>query len=314
MNDNINNNKDEYKNLNTIPLYVKIMDLKFINEELPIKVSINKILNFMYETYKNKINITLDINNKKITINDNIQNTFNCITINYCNLNDLTKILYIIHSLTLSIKICNTEYKNLNDTINYINLNKYFYDTFINFLHFVKFNVDNHKNYIVGLLKNFYVNAYYDYFFYYNEKLVKLMISNIDKKFICFENFCIFTQKTLKINNKIIFPPFTNIDADIDDLIYYTFDIPNYFKYLDYINALSVIFKFSIDEDNYFNCLSDIFKVNITKQENNCQINKPINNQTNKPNNNQINNNLHNGFVEIYNKNDNNYILYTENV
>jgi hypothetical protein len=56
------------------------------------------------------------------------------------------------------------------------------------------------------------------------------------------------------------FPPFFNINDDIDNLLYYTFEIPNYYKLFDFINAIITVFNIKIADKTKINII-EIFSV-----------------------------------------------------
>jgi hypothetical protein len=58
------------------------------------------------------------------------------------------------------------------------------------------------------------------------------------------------------------YPPFFNIDDDLDNLIYYTFEIPNYLKFYDFINAVIHVFNipFNNFSDSYLIDIISVFK------------------------------------------------------
>jgi hypothetical protein len=72
-----------------------------------------------------------------------------------------------------------------------------------------------------------------------------------------------------------IYPSFFNIADDIDNLLYYTYDIPNYYKLYDFINAIINVYDIKINKHNFD--IIEIFSVIHTSTPKNIDINKKVN-------------------------------------
>ena len=206
------------------------------------------------------------------------------------------------------------ESSSLYESINLLPFDSYYYDSFVIFLLFIKPNVNKdymYNNFIIDIAKNYYIYAHYDYYFYYDKRLLELLIKNVDKKDNIFSKFCNHLCEKLKCIKIINYPPFINNNVGIDDIIYYSFDIPNYFKFNDFIKALCYVFK--INNTNYIDVVKS-FEI----KKNNIEQNQPINNINTKnsiPTVNKLNNNkITNGFVENYNSSNKSYILNTDKI
>jgi len=86
------------------------------------------------------------------------------------------------------------------------------------------------------------------------------------------------------------YPPFFKIDDDINNLIYYTFEFPNYFKLFDFINAIVFVFEIK----NLHSTKFDIWNIfSVIKSDSANGINK-INNQVSNQVPNQVSNQVPN--------------------
>ena len=295
--------------------------------------------------HKNSIDIQLQQLDFINTFNNQTISTKNLIVIQHQNPTNLYIILKIVHLITISIKICKANITDLYDSINILPIENYYYDSFVNFFTLIKPFVNRDflvNNFIIELSKSLFVNAHFDYYFYYDTKLIEIIKKNIDKKQEIFSNFCNHLNEKLKLK-KIMYnyPPFKNCDTGIDDIENYCFDVPNYFKFYDFTNALYDTYKINKNTDLVAVVNSLIPKpqmknnnnsnnnINSNNSNNNININNGNSNNCNKNNiikNNQINKlnatqqNITNftlktnGYCENYEKTSDMYILNTDKV
>jgi hypothetical protein len=137
----------------------------------------------------------------------------------------------------------------------------------------------SYNRFLIDLIKYYYIYSYYDYYFYYNSNLVKTAIDRIKYKNNIFTEFCDSLKFLFKLPTEMTnYPPFFNIEDDLDNLIYYTLEIPNYFKFHDFLSALIHVFNIGINNPNNF----DLMKIILTIRCNNSnQIINGFNTQTN---------------------------------
>ena len=261
-----------------------IVEIYITNDKPPGIVSIKKNLNMVY------------FNIKEIEEYKYLQHTYNHIIIYFNNekINNLSLLLSFIHLLTISLKMINTEPIDAYELNNCIEYNNYYYDSFVNFLKYIKNDINKNTNYnkfLIELFKFYYLYAVYDYYIYYKNDLSESIIGNDSKKEKIFNEVCIEIKKMCNLPDNILhYPPFINntID-DINYIMNYSYEQPNYFKFIDFINAL--IFTFDIKK--YNNNFEEIFCkcINTLKKKNNPKINnnfkqfkkeKPIINKINK--------------------------------
>ncbi len=204
-------------------------------------------------------------------------------------ISDYTTLLQIIHLITISIKILESYPTELYDCINPLDHTNYYFLSFCLFFEFIKPQVKTSQGlnkFVVDLLKYFYIYSYYDYYFYYSEKLVTTISNNYEYKNDIFNEFINNLKKTLKLPKELFaHPPFFDVDDDINSVIYYNLEIPNYIKFFDYINAICYVFdrdyynenkqNFDIEKiiKKYFMVLSEESSLH-TKQNSNKNINK----------------------------------------
>ena len=80
---------------------------------------------------------------------------------------------------------------------------------------------------------------------YYKTDLSQVLLSNYDKKDSIFNDFYTNFKNTLKIGSDLSpHPPFCNTEDDPNRIIYYTFEIPSYFKLYDFRNAFVDVYNF----------------------------------------------------------------------
>jgi hypothetical protein len=188
----------------------------------------------------------------------------------------------------------------------------------------------SYNRFLIDLVKFYYVYSYYDYYFYYNTNLVSTIISRIKFKNDIFAEFCTSLKYLFKLPDEMTnYPPFFNIEDDIDNPIYYTTEIPNYFKFYDLIRAINKIYgeteKFNVMKIlsyiKHFNT-STIPKVvepekKVIQTKTSVIQTKSVDDNVSKYTNNLINNDVslvknNNAFVELNIENSANYALNTE--
>lgn len=175
-------------------------------------------------------------------------NFFIQIDISTLVLNDPSDILDLFHYLSISFKIINNYPQNINDFISPLSFNNYYYDSFYYYFKYFKNDISSDSfigKFIIEMVKFIYIYSYYDYFIYYKTELLELLINNVDQKNEIFTEFFNNFKKTLKIGDDLIpYPPFCDVSSDINRIIYYTFEIPNYLKLYDLCNAFVNVHDF----------------------------------------------------------------------
>jgi len=163
------------------------------------------------------------------------------------NIKDLSSLLDIIHLLTISFKILESYPNDIYECIYPVEYTNYYFLSFCMFLEFVKPHIKKSlgiNKFIIDLIKYFYIYSYYDYYFYYSKNLFETIISNYSYKNNIFEEFINNLKNTLKIPKELFsYPPFFNIEDDLNSSLFYSFEIPNYFKLFDLINAIAYVFS-----------------------------------------------------------------------
>ena len=258
INENNNNNLEfNYFQKNLSLLSYNISDLKHIN-------------------FLNKTNNLIEIN-----INNNI-------------IDNISNLLHIFHLLTSSFKLLESYPDNLYECVYPIDYNKYYYDSLCNFLQFIKPFINNNISYnkfMIDLIKYVFIYSYYDYYFYYSNNLLDAILSNYKFKNNIFNDFLLNLKTTLRLPEDLLnYPPFFNINDDIDTIIYYNFEIPNYLKLFDIINAIIDTFdikinnKLNIIEQSIYFFIKDIKDIEINKNIENNKNNKNIKKSSTKSN------------------------------
>lgn len=271
--------------MNTVidPNKVKIIQLtnsKF-GGKIIIKKSVNKINEL--NLYQQNINL-INFNIKELKNLHIFKKTNNFIVIEYTSsiINDLSSLLHLTHLITCGVKLLETYPSSIYECMYPLDYNKYYYKTFINFLLYIKEHVNEDMSYnrfLIDLIKYYYVYSYYDYYFYYNSNLVKTVIERIKYKNNIFNEFCDSLKYLFKLPAEMTnYPPFFNIEDDLDNLIYYTLEIPNYFKFHDLISAITQVFNIRINNSNNFDLIKIISTI---KCDNSNQIINGFNTQMN---------------------------------
>ncbi len=196
-------------------------------------------------------------------------NTFITINTNSKDITDLSSLLDLTHFLVTSFKMMESYPTDLYESIYPVDYSNYYFLTFCMFLEFLKPNINKDfgvNKFIIDLIKYFYIYSYYDYYFYFSDTLIKTITNNYDFKYDIFQEFTDNLKKVLKLPNELFsFPPFFDIEDDINSCIYYSFEIPSYFKLFDLINAICFVFDKKFYEKNKNNY--DLFTI-ITKHFN----------------------------------------------
>jgi hypothetical protein len=228
-----------------------------------IKKSVDKINKI--NLYQQNINL-INFNIKELKNLHIFKKTNNFIVIEYTSsiINDLSTLLHLTHLITCGVKLLETYPSSIYECVYPLDYNKYYYKTFINFLSYVKEHVNKDMSYnrfLIDLIKYYYIYSYYDYYFYYNSNLVKTAIERIKYKNNIFSEFCESLKYLFKLPTEMTnYPPFFNIEDDLDNLIYYTLEIPNYFKFHDLISAIIQVFNVRVNNPNNV----DLIKIILT--------------------------------------------------
>ena len=201
----------------------------------------------------------------------------NLINIEYADkiIKNLSIVMQFTHIFTIGLKLLNTTPKNVQELLYPIDYTNYYYDTFTNFLFFIKDFINgidlSYNRFYIDLLKYYYIYAYYDYYFYYDNKLSELLKTCTSHKNEIFKDFCDNLQLLFKLpTNMSSYPPFFKIIDDIDNIIYYTHEIPSYFKLFDFILATKTVFK--ISSPNIKDIVKHIKLINV-KHKNKSSVN-----------------------------------------
>lgn len=169
-------------------------------------------------------------------------------------INNLSLLLTFIHYLTISLKLINFKPNNIYELNNTHDMENYFYDTFVYFLEYIKpqINVDKSYNkYIVDLFKFYYMYAFYDYVLYADQTIVKMLIEDLQNSYKIITDVLDEMQQMFNFKNMVNYPPFNvGIEDNINNIIYYSFENPNYFKLYDFVKALMKVFN--IKKINHF--------------------------------------------------------------
>jgi len=244
---------------------VKLIELT--NTKFGGKIIIKKSLNKINEInlYQQNINL-INFNVKELKNVHMFKKTNNFILIEYTSsiINDLSSLLHLTHLLTCGVKLLETYPGSIYECMYPLDYNKYYYKTFIHFLSYIKQHINEDMSYnrfLIDLIKYYYIYSYYDYYFYYNSNLVKTAIDRIKYKNNIFNEFCDSLKYLFKLPSEMTnYPPFFNIEDDMDNLIYYTLEIPNYFKFHDLLSAIIQVFGIQINNPNNF----DLTKIILT--------------------------------------------------
>jgi len=269
---------------------IKLSNTKFGGKVI-IKKSLSKTNNI--NLYQQNVNL-INFNIKELKNWTVFKKTNNFIVIEYASsiINDLSTLLHLTHLITCGVKLLETYPGSIYECLYPMDYNKYYYKTFVNFLSFIKEHVNHDMSYnrfLIDLIKYYYIYSYYDYYFYYNTNLVKIMTERIKYKNNIFNEFCESLKFLFKLPQTMTnYPPFFNIEDDIDNLIYYSIELPNYFKFYDLINAIITVFDIRVSNPNNFDLIKIILTIksdNATKVKNRLEPQRPIQNEaTNQPN------------------------------
>jgi hypothetical protein len=136
------------------------------------------------------------------------------------------------------------------------------------------------------------------------------IIENKESKNDIFLEFCSSIKKLFKLPNELLsYPPFIK-NYIFDDILYYNYDEPNYFKFYDLLMAIKNVFGYDDLSVNNFtssdilNLINNFVKINSDEE----YLNKK--NLINK--NENINVKNLNTFIELNIENSENYQLDTE--
>jgi hypothetical protein len=336
---------NSYVDSNKIKI-IELSNVKF-GGKIIIKKSTKKINEL--NLYQQNINL-INFNIEELKKFNTLKKTNNFIVIEYTSslINDLSSLLHLTHLITCAVKLLETCPSSIYECMYPLDYNKYYYKTFVNFILFIKDHINKDMSYnrfLIDLIKYYYIYSYYDYYFYYNSNLIKTVIDRIKYKNDIFNEFCESLKYLFKLPVEMTnYPPFFNIEDDIDNLIYYSMEIPNYFKFHDLLSAIIEVFNIEINNSKNFDVIKIISVIksenkiqnNFYRENKNLSNNDNINEKNNtnanltknknsdgsenlskiamenipKNNKNLVNNN--NAFIELNIENSENYVLNTE--
>ena len=201
------------------------------------------------------------------------------IYINSNNIDNLSTLLTIIHLITISLKTLNSEPIDAYELNNPIEYHNYYFDSFVNFLKYIKNDINKnlvYNKFLTELFKFYYLYSVYDYYIYFKNDLLESIVENDKKKDKIFNDVCLEIKNMCNLPANILhYPPFVNnkID-DINYIMNYSYEQPNYFKLFDFINAIIQVFEVK----KYNNDFEDIFCkcINVNKENNNSKINNNL--------------------------------------
>jgi hypothetical protein len=272
-------------------------------------------LNEFY-TFQYKLDVFyFNSNNNELKDYNFIKKSKNLFKIKYENniINNLSSLLNIFFILTKAFKLLDYHISDLYEFMFINNVNNFNYLTFSNFFSFIKIHIrfdDSVQKFLIDLIKYIYIYSYYDYYFYNNIELMNTIIENKESKNDIFLEFCSSIKKLFKLPNELLsYPPFIK-NYIFDDILYYNFDEPNYFKFYDLIMAIKNVFGYDNLSLNNFNPY-DIFSLinNFVKPNNDEET---LNTKILINNNEKYNVKNLNNFIELNIENSENYQLDTE--
>ena len=208
-----------------------------------------------------------------------LKKSFSALQINIPNniLCDLSSVLEFIHLMTISIKILSSSPSDLYECIYPIDYNNYYFETFCIFFELIKPNINVnyfYNKFVYDVVKFLYIYSYYDYYFYYSNNLINTIINKLEFKNEIFIEFITGLKNVLKLPKELLsYPPFFNNEFDINSIIYYNCEIPNYFKLFDFINAICHIFNQKKYSNNNKTDFVEIMLENIFIDNKNTYIN-----------------------------------------
>jgi hypothetical protein len=208
-------------------------------------------------------------------------NSFIEIKLNSNIITDLSSLLEIFHLLTISFKILESYPTDINECIYPLDMTNYYYQTFCIFLEFLKPQIKTNPSinkFIVDLIKYLYIYSYYDYYFYFSNNLMETIIANYVHKHEIFNEFTNNIKNIMKFPKELFnYPPFMNINDDINSIIYYNFEIPSYFKFLDLINAIIYVFDYKYSNLSIITLVKECFNISIDNKSKQINYNKKVN-------------------------------------
>jgi len=259
-----------------------------------IKINIcDKYENIEFNHYQTNYNF-IHYNLEQLKEFNFLKKSFSSIEINIKNkyFTDLSSILEFVHLIIISLKILSTFPSDLYECLYPIDYTNYYYESFCVFFELIKNDINVnliYNKFIIDVIKFLYIYSYYDYYFYFSDNLINILVNNLEYKNEIFIEFINNLKKNLKLPKELLsFPPFFNAEFDINSIIYYNFEIPSYFKLFDFINAICFVFN----EKSNNNYLIDIIIQYIYFDDSNTSINcltKTI----------ALNNNIYNNLSEL---------------
>jgi len=308
----INNNNNDYS-------IEEITNNSFIlhnkkTGKIIFEKSIDNELNEFY-TFQYKLDVFyFNSNNDKLKDFNFIKKSKNLFKIKYENnvINNLSSLLNIFFILTKAFKLLDYCVSDLYEFIYINNINNFNYLTFYNFFNYIILNIpsdDSTQKFLIDLIKYLYIYSYYDYYFYNNVELMNTIIENKEEKNYIFLEFCSSIKKLFKLPNELFsYPPFIK-NYIFDDILYYNFDEPNYFKFYDLIMAIKNVLGYNNLSVNNFNAHDILSLINNFVNINNDEENL---NKKNLVNYEKFNVKNLNNFIELNIENSENYQLDTE--
>lgn len=308
--------------VSSIPKNKNIVNIIPLFNKHKFKIHINDIIEFL----KSKLQFNFNKNNSgyKITINNNVitipvlnnvnsiqmfnqipfnsklinnsNNSVNQIIISSVYLNNITDIIQLIHNIQYCIKLSNLQINTITDYNSPIKYDNYFYDTFSLFIEFIRPNIQLYADSFVEYIKYIYIYSYYDYYFYFTNSFLDLLVKKNKDKYSLFDDLTNNIKNTLNLPKECLsYPPFfPNLeDDDINFVLYYQTEIPNYYKLYDLIRAINDSNKNKINVNN----IIDIVNQFTIEHKQKPQIN---------------NSDIFNSYIEIKDNDNNNSIFNSE--
>jgi hypothetical protein len=302
----INNNNNDYS-IDIISNNSFVLSSKKLGKIIFEKSdnNINEICVFQYN-----LDLFYFNNNKELKNYNFIKKGKNLFKIKFENyeINNLSSLLNIFYILTKAFKLLEYHISDLYEFMFINQINNYNYYTFVNFFNFINSNItydSSTQKFIADLIKYLYIYSYYDFYFYNNENLMNTIIDNNGKKNEIFLDFCNSIKVLFKLPNELLlYPPFLN-NYLYDNILYYSYDELNYFKFYDLIMAIKTVYdcdEIQIQQGNFSS--NDILKI-INKS---LKIDTPNDNSIDE-NDKKINKNI---FVELNIENSEDYLLETD--
>lgn len=252
--------------ISQIPKNKNIVNIIPLFNKYKFKLHVNDIMEFLksklsFNITKNNSGYKIIINNNSITIPilkkvnsiqmfnqipfyskfvNNIEVNQIIITSEY--LNNITDIIQLIHDIQYCIKLSKLKINTITEYNYPIKYDNYFYDTFILFIEFITPSIELYGDSFIEYIKYIYIYSYYDYYFYYTNSFLDLLVKKNKDKYFLFDDLTSNIKNSLNLPTECLsYPPFfPNLeDDDINFVLYYQTEIPNYYKFYDLIRAIN---------------------------------------------------------------------------